>query len=97
VPFRTCRADQEEEATTLGGTLLLPRKMLLGAASRGMSAEDVASHYGVTLGVVLRAAIESLKVMGRLFFPVTLPRLVVSTGAPGSYRADVWLSLSPGA
>ena len=49
VPFRTCRADQEEEATTLGGTLLLPRKMLLGAASRGMSAQDVATEYGVTL------------------------------------------------
>ncbi len=49
VPFRTCRADQEEEATTLGGTLLLPRKMLLGAAARGMSAEDVAAEYGVTL------------------------------------------------
>ena len=27
VPFRTCRPDQEEEATNLGGTLLLPRPL----------------------------------------------------------------------
>lgn len=49
VPFRTCRADQEEEATTLGGTLLLPRPLLLKAVAGGMGVEDVASAYAVTL------------------------------------------------
>lgn len=48
LPFRTCRADQEEEATTLGGTLLLPRPLLLQAVSRGMGVEDIASKYAVT-------------------------------------------------
>jgi Zn-dependent peptidase ImmA (M78 family) len=49
VPFRICRADQEEEATTLGGTLLLPRPLLLEAVGRGMGVDDIASEYGVTL------------------------------------------------
>jgi Zn-dependent peptidase ImmA (M78 family) len=49
VPFRTCRSDQEEEATNLGGTLLLPRPLLLRAVARGMRAEGVARTYGVTL------------------------------------------------
>ena len=48
VPFRTCRADQEEEATTLGGALLLPRPLLLRAVARGMGVEDIARGYGVT-------------------------------------------------
>ena len=48
VPFRTCRSDQEEEATNLGGTLLLPRPLLLRAASHGMNAEGVARKFGVT-------------------------------------------------
>src|SRR6266704_65001 len=47
-PFRTCRPDQEEEATTLGGTLLLPRPLLLRAARRGLGATEVANEYGVT-------------------------------------------------
>jgi Zn-dependent peptidase ImmA (M78 family) len=47
-PFRTCRPDQEEEATTLGGTLLLPRPLLLRAARRGLSATEIADEYGVT-------------------------------------------------
>ena len=48
VPFRTCRADQEEEATTLGGTLLLPRPLVVHAVGRRMSIEDIARRYGVT-------------------------------------------------
>ena len=46
--FRTCRPDQEEEATTLGGTLLLPRPLLLRAARRGLGATEIADEYGVT-------------------------------------------------
>lgn len=49
VPFRTCRSDQEEEATTLGGTLLLPRPLLIRAVSRGMTVEQIAKTYGVTV------------------------------------------------
>ena len=49
VPFRTCRADQEEEATNLGGTLLLPRPLLLRAVARGMGPDEVAADYGVTI------------------------------------------------
>lgn len=49
VPFRTCLSDQEEEATTLGGTLLLPRPLLLRAASQGMGTEAVARKYEVTV------------------------------------------------
>jgi Zn-dependent peptidase ImmA (M78 family) len=48
LPFRTCRSDQEEEATTLGGALLLPRPLLLKALSRGMGVEDIAGKYAVT-------------------------------------------------
>jgi len=49
VPFRTSRADQEEEATNLGGTLLLPRPLLLRAVARGMEPDAVATEYGVTI------------------------------------------------
>jgi Zn-dependent peptidase ImmA (M78 family) len=48
VPFRTCRADQEQEATNLGGTLLLPRPLLMRAVARGMGPGDVAAEYEVT-------------------------------------------------
>ena len=48
LPFRTCRSDQEEEATTLGGALLLPRPLLLHAISRGMGFDDIARKYEVT-------------------------------------------------
>jgi Zn-dependent peptidase ImmA (M78 family) len=47
--FRTCRSDQEEQATVLGGTLLLPRPLLLGAARRGLTLEQVAAEYDVTI------------------------------------------------
>jgi len=48
LPFRTCRPDQEEEATTLGGTLLLPRKLLLRAVGGGMGVDDISRMYRVT-------------------------------------------------
>jgi Zn-dependent peptidase ImmA (M78 family) len=48
VPFRTCRPEQEEEATTLGGALLLPRPLLLRAAASGMGVDDIARRYAVT-------------------------------------------------
>jgi len=47
-PFRTCRPDQEEEATALGGTILLPRPLLLKAAKSGDSIADIAKNAGVT-------------------------------------------------
>jgi Zn-dependent peptidase ImmA (M78 family) len=46
--FRTCEPNEEEEATSLGGTLLLPRPLLLRAAGKGWGADEVADHYGVT-------------------------------------------------
>lgn len=51
VPFRTCLPDQEEEATTLGGTVLLPRQLLLASARRNpsLSPEQVATEYDVTV------------------------------------------------
>lgn len=48
VPFRTCSPDQEEQATALGGTLLLPRPLLLASARRGRNADDIAVAHGVT-------------------------------------------------
>lgn len=49
VPFRTCRPEQEEQATALAGTLLLPRPLLMYAVSRGMGPEEIASRYKVTV------------------------------------------------
>ena len=49
ITFRTCRTDQEEEATTLGGTLLLPRPLLVRAAANGMTLDQIAKSCGVTL------------------------------------------------
>jgi hypothetical protein len=43
--FLTCDAEQEEEADWLAGCLLLPRPLLLRAASHGMTAADVAARY----------------------------------------------------
>ena len=47
-PFRTCRPDQEEQATALGGTLLLPRSAMLKEAQRGSTVDQVARKFGVT-------------------------------------------------
>lgn len=49
VPFRTCQPAEEEQATALGGTLLLPRKLLLAAARRRLTPEGIAAEYGVTV------------------------------------------------
>ena len=49
VSFFTCDPDEEQEANWLAGCLLLPRKLLLLAVRRGLSAEDVAQEYGVSL------------------------------------------------
>lgn len=48
-PFRTCRPDEEEEATAFGGTLLLPRPLLLSAARRNASIEQIANENQVTI------------------------------------------------
>ena len=48
VPFRTCRPDQEQEATTLGGTLLLPRPALLEEARNGITINQIARKFDVT-------------------------------------------------
>ena len=47
VPFRTCRADEEEQATALGGTILLPRPLLIREARRGSNIEAIARAYSV--------------------------------------------------
>jgi hypothetical protein len=49
VPFRTCRPDEEEQATNFGGTLLLPRPLLLAAAKQGLGPQQIAEKYNVTL------------------------------------------------
>jgi Zn-dependent peptidase ImmA (M78 family) len=47
--FRTCRPDEEEQATAYGGALLLPRPLLLKAALAGHTAEDIAEANDVTV------------------------------------------------
>lgn len=47
--FFTCDPDQEEEATWLGGCLLLPRPLLLREAFLHSDAEAIADRYHVTL------------------------------------------------
>ena len=49
MPFRTCKPDEEEEATAFGGTLLLPRPLLLSAARRRATIEQIAQQYDVTV------------------------------------------------
>lgn len=49
MPFRTCKPEEEEEATALGGTLLLPRDLLVSAARRGASVDAIADQYSVTV------------------------------------------------
>ena len=44
VPFRTCQPNEEEEATAFGGTLLLPRPLLLSAARLRASSNDIAER-----------------------------------------------------
>ncbi|MDN4640765.1 ImmA/IrrE family metallo-endopeptidase [Agreia sp. PsM10] len=48
MPFRTCKPEEEEEATALGGALLLPRDLLMSAARRNATIEQIADQYLVT-------------------------------------------------
>ncbi|MEU8252349.1 ImmA/IrrE family metallo-endopeptidase [Nonomuraea sp. NPDC048916] len=48
IPFRTCMPEQEEQATAMGGILLLPRPLLMTAAARGMTPEQIAASYEVS-------------------------------------------------
>ncbi len=49
MPFRTCKPNEEEEATAFGGTLLLPRPLLLSAARRRATIDQIANQYEVTI------------------------------------------------
>jgi Zn-dependent peptidase ImmA (M78 family) len=49
VPFRTCRPDEEEQATAFGGTIMLPRQLLYAAASRGHGPAEIAEANEVTI------------------------------------------------
>ena len=48
VPFRTCKPDQEQQATALAGTLLLPRSALLEEARAGLTVSKIAKKFAVT-------------------------------------------------
>lgn len=48
IAFRTCRPDEEEQATSFGGTILLPRPILVSAARRGLSPDEIANEHNVT-------------------------------------------------
>lgn len=52
VLFRTCKPDEEEQATAFGGTLLLPRPLLMQAALRGEGPEEISASRGVTVEMV---------------------------------------------
>lgn len=49
LPFRTCKPEEEEQATALGGTLLLPRPLLMRAARDSLGPEEIAATCGVTV------------------------------------------------
>jgi Zn-dependent peptidase ImmA (M78 family) len=49
MPFRTCKPDEEEEATAFGGTVLLPRPLLLSAVRRRATIDQIAHQYDVTV------------------------------------------------
>lgn len=49
MPFRTCEPDEEEQATNLGATLLLPRPLLRRAAVQGLTPEEIAAKNGTTV------------------------------------------------
>lgn len=48
ISFRTCKPDEEEQATAFGGTLLLPRALLMRAALSAKGPDQIASENGVT-------------------------------------------------
>ena len=47
--FHTCKPGEEEQATAFGGTLLLPRPLLMQAALRGSTPAEIAEACGVTV------------------------------------------------
>jgi hypothetical protein len=47
--FRTYRPDEEEEATAFGGTLVLPRPLLMSTARRSATVDQIAQQYEVTV------------------------------------------------
>lgn len=50
IPFRTCKPDEEEQATAFGGTLLLPRPLLISAARHGLTSPDrIARAFDVSV------------------------------------------------
>jgi Zn-dependent peptidase ImmA (M78 family) len=49
VPFRTCRPEEEEQATAFGGTIMLPSQLLLAAASRGQGPAEIAAANAVSV------------------------------------------------
>lgn len=50
LPFRSCVPEQEEEATALGSTILLPRPLLVSAARAGINnAEKLAAAQNVSV------------------------------------------------
>lgn len=51
ISFFTCDPDEEQEANWLAGCLLLPRKLVLQAVARGLSASDIAKNYGVSMAM----------------------------------------------
>ena len=71
VPFRTCKPDQEQQATALAGTLLLPRPLLLHEARNGFTVNTIAKKFVVTeqmaryrwntTGIARQAAAESAR------------------------------------
>jgi Zn-dependent peptidase ImmA (M78 family) len=48
-PFRTCKPEEEEQASTLGSPLLLPRDLLTYAARHHLGFAEVAVQYNVTV------------------------------------------------
>ena len=49
LPFRTCKPDEEEQATAFGGTLLLPRDVLLAAARKGLTPDRIATAFNTSI------------------------------------------------
>lgn len=49
VVFPTCRPDQQEQATSFGGTQLLPRPLPMDAAGGGLEPAEMAAVSGVTV------------------------------------------------
>ena len=52
-PMRTFNREQEDEATWLGGCLQLPRTCLLWGVSKGLRDDEIASHFGASVPLVL--------------------------------------------